>query len=156
MTEDLRIRRATADDLELLVHFNRAMAEETEQKELARDVVTAGVAAALADPAKGFYVIAMLGDEPAGGLLVTTEWSDWRNADFWWIQSVYVERRFRQRGVYRALHGYVEEEARRRGDVCGIRLYVDADNGIAQGVYARLGMKTSRYLLLESDTIERR
>lgn len=145
----VEVRRATIDDVALLVHFNQAMAQETEGKALPKDRVTEGVRAALSDPGKGFYLIAEVEGTAAGGLLVTYEWSDWRNANFWWIQSVYVEPRFRRRGVYGKLHREVERAA--SASACGIRLYVDADNDRAQNVYRRLGMRPSRYFLYESD-----
>jgi len=38
-----------------------------------------------------------------------------------------------------------------RGDACGIRLYVDADNDRAQAVYTSLGMTGSNYQLFEEE-----
>ena len=149
----VHIRRARKVDAALLVHFNRALAQETEDKVLPHERVMTGVRAALADPAKGFYLIAGVDGAAAGGLLVTFEWSDWRNANFWWIQSVYVEPEFRKRGVYTALYRHVEDEARASGDVCGIRLYVDEENKRAQTVYHQLGMHRSRYFMYESEEI---
>jgi len=146
----ISIRIAQKDDVDLLVHFNSSLAEETEATSLNRATVKTGVEAALADPQKGFYLIAELDDRPAGGLLVTTEWSDWRNAMFWWIQSVYVEKDFRQRGVYKALHRHVEKLAREDVGVCGIRLYVDHDNSGAQATYEKLGMQPGRYRFYET------
>ena len=146
----IKIRMAVQDDVELLVHFNSSLAEETEATILDKTKVTAGVKAALDDPQKGFYLIAESDGHPAGGLLVTTEWSDWRNAMFWWIQSVYVEKESRQSGVYKALHRYVEELARKDKNVCGIRLYVDHDNSRAQATYERLGMQPGRYRFYET------
>lgn len=146
----IKIRMAVKDDVEILVHFNSSLAEETEATILDKTRVTAGVKAALDDPGKGFYLIAELDGHPAGGLLVTTEWSDWRNAMFWWIQSVYVEKESRQRGVYTALHRHVEELARKDKSVCGIRLYVDHDNSSAQATYEKLGMQPGRYRFYET------
>ncbi len=146
----IKIRRAVKDDVETLVHFNSSLAEETEATLLDKTTATAGVEAVLDDPSKGFYLIAESDGHPAGGLLVTTEWSDWRNAMFWWIQSVYVEKESRQRGVYTALHRHVEELARENKSVCGIRLYVDHDNSGAQAAYERLGMQPGRYRFYET------
>lgn len=146
----IKIRKAVKDDLEILVTFNSSLARETEATILDKTRVTAGVKAALDDPSKGFYLIAESDGRPAGGLLVTTEWSDWRNAMFWWIQSVYVEKESRQRGVYTALHRHVEEMAREDKGVCGIRLYVDHDNSGAQATYERLGMQPGRYRFYET------
>jgi len=146
-----RIRQATKKDRATLIHLNEALAQETEGKTLSRDLLSLGVDAALADSHKGFYLIAELENRPVGGLLITTEWSDWRNAYFWWIQSVFVEPEHRKTGVYSALHRHVEDLAKSRGDVCGIRLYVDRDNARAMATYQRLGMVPARYELYEQD-----
>ena len=144
----IRVRRARLEDLDLLVEFNAAMARETEGKVLDLGLVRPGVEAVLRDEALGFYLVAERGGQVAGQLLITYEWSDWRNALFWWIQSVYVLPPHRRTGVYRALHGYVTSEAESAG-VCGLRLYVDQDNEAAQGVYASLGMGQARYYMYE-------
>jgi GNAT superfamily N-acetyltransferase len=149
MSKTILIREATKDDRDALVRFNEAMAWETEEKSLARERLSAGVDAVLNDRSKGFYLIAAIEDQAAGGLLVTSEWSDWRNAFFWWIQSVYVEPRYRKTGVYKALHRKVEDLARLSGDVCGIRLYVDRDNTRAKATYEHLGMTEGRYNFYE-------
>jgi GNAT superfamily N-acetyltransferase len=143
-------RKAVLSDLDVLVRFNLAMAAETEGKLLSAGLLTAGVRSVLDDPSKGFYVIAEGGERRVGSLLVTPEWSDWRNAFFWWIQSVYVEPASRKRGVYTRLHRFVEDAARETGGVCGLRLYVDAGNAAARSVYEKLGMKRSRYDFFES------
>jgi len=143
------VRRATPEDLDTLVRFNAAMAEETEGKALELARLRSGVAALFQDPNRGFYLVAEIGGQVAGQLLVTTEWSDWRNAFFWWIQSVYVAPVYRRRGVYRALHRYLQAEAQRHGDICGLRLYVERSNQVAQRVYSSLGMARSHYDLYE-------
>lgn len=147
---EIAVRRAVSADSEAIVGFNLSMASETEGKTLSAALLTSGVAAVFDDPSKGFYVIAEDGGRPVGSLLVTTEWSDWRNAFFWWIQSVYVEPASRGRGVYRRLHRWVENTARSEGNVCGLRLYVDAENAAARSVYERMGMSRSRYDFFES------
>ena len=141
----MNVRKATVEDTDLLVEFNRAMAEETEGKTLSVEKLTAGVRAVFDDASRGFYLIAELDGRPAGGLLITTEWSDWRNAYFWWIQSVYVNPAYRKKGVYKTLHNHVVETARQSGNVCGIRLYVDHDNTGAKATYQRLGMTPGHY-----------
>ena len=125
------------------------MAQETEGLDLDADVVRPGVAAVLADDALGFYLVAEVDGQAAGQLMVTYEWSDWRNGLFWWIQSVYVRLEFRRRGVYSALHRQVTQAAQEAGGVCGIRLYVEQDNTIAQQVYESLEMHRTRYQLYE-------
>lgn len=147
--DGLKVRKASAADGDAFVHFNRAMALETEGKELAEEIVISGVKAVFDDPARGFYVVAEYATEIVAALMVTFEWSDWRNADFWWIQSVYVSPKFRRRGVYRRLYEFVHEHARNDGGVCGIRLYVEKDNLTAQRTYESLGMSASGYWMYE-------
>ncbi|MBS0558082.1 MAG: GNAT family N-acetyltransferase [Proteobacteria bacterium] len=146
MHEDqIRIRAARVDDVEALATFNAAMAMETEGKSLAAATLRLGVARVLAEPARGFYLIAECADAVAGCLMVTYEWSDWRNGDWWWLQSVYVAPEHRRRGVFRALYAQIERRALENADVVGIRLYVERDNLRAQRTYAALGMAEEGY-----------
>ena len=145
------MRRATRGDLETLVAFNAAMARETEGKALDLGRLRAGVEAVLGDARRGFYLVAETAGQVVGQLLVTAEWSDWRNTYFWWVQSVYVSPDYRRRGVYRALDSHIRAEARRRGDICGVRLYVERANHVARQAYTSLGMTRSRYDLYEID-----
>jgi ribosomal protein S18 acetylase RimI-like enzyme len=144
------VRLATLDDAGALVAFNSAMALETERKQLLPRVIGAGVPALLRNPDSGFYVIAEAAGGVVGALMITKEWSDWRNGDFWWIQSVYVLPEFRRRGVYKRLYRHVEQLAARDPGVCGFRLYVDSGNRKAQAVYRALGMERTRYLVFEN------
>ena len=150
---DIIVRRATKSDLKTVVAFNAAMAKETEDKTLDIELLTKGVSAVLVQDGLGFYLTAEADGRPVGQLLITTEWSDWRNGYFWWIQSVYVDAEYRRQGVYRALDSHVHSEARRRGDVCGLRLYVERNNHVAQQVYTRLDMHRSHYDLFEIDFV---
>lgn len=149
--ELIRVRTASADDTATLVEGNCAMARETESRELDHDRITRGVAKVLADARRGTYYIAEIDGTPAGQMLITTEWSDWRDGWFWWIQSVYVCPAFRGRGVYRALQEHVTRLARATGDVCGLRLYVERENAGARAVYEKLGMTRTSYRLYERD-----
>lgn len=151
MTEDVKVRPATAGDTERLVDFNRAMAEESEDKGLDVATLRRGVGRLLAHPAEGFYLMAERDGEPAGALMVTYEWSDWRNGRFWWIQSVYVRPEHRRRGVYRALHDHVRERARRDAEACGLRLYVERENAGAMATYRALGMVETHYRMYEEE-----
>ena len=143
------IRVARAGDAPALAGFNRAMARETESRILETGHLLPGVEAVLRDPANGFFVVAESGEDIVGALLITYEWSDWRNGRFWWIQSVYVRPEHRRRGVYRQLHEFVRERARARGDVVGFRLYVERENTGAQRTYAALGMGETAYRMYE-------
>ena len=143
------IRRVTDADAPTLAAFNAAMALETEHKRLMPEVVLRGVRRLIAEPALGFYLLAEVDGEVAGSALVTTEWSDWRDGRFWWIQSVYVPPHLRRRGVFRALYAAIRELAAREPDVCGFRLYVEKDNAGAQATYRSLGMHETEYRVME-------
>ena len=144
---DIRIRPARRDDLDFLVDANAAMALETEDKPLDRDLLTRGVAAVFDDPARGFYLVAERAGERAGCLLITREWSDWRCGDWWWIQSVYGLPAVRRHGVFRALYAHVDAQARATPGVVGLRLYVEWENARAQATYRALGMEQEHYHL---------
>ena len=143
------IRRAELADVPALVAFNSAMALETENKQLDNRILEAGVRTLLQRPELGFYLVAVCDGEPVGSLMVTSEWSDWRNGLFWWIQSVYIEPDHRRKGVYRQLYSRVKELAAQRGDICGFRLYVEKENWRAQQTYRTLGMSDAGYQLYE-------
>ena len=145
----MELRIATASDAADLVKFNQAMALETEGKTLSAEILSPGVEAVFNDPAKGFYVVAEADTKLVGGLLITYEWSDWRNAWFWWIQSVYVEPSYRGRRVYSQLYDFAKREAADAGNTCGLRLYVEKENAHAQRVYEKLGMEETYYLMYE-------
>ena len=149
MENPIVIRQATHLDISTIVVFNIAMASETEDKALDPITLQQGVSEVLSNPVKGFYLLALFSETIVGQLMVTSEWSDWRNGYFWWIQSVYVKQDHRNRGVYKALNEEVLNSARLNGNVCGIRLYVDKDNTAAQQVYRNLGMSESNYDMYE-------
>lgn len=155
MTATPTLRLATHADVELLVEFNRAHAAEVEDKGLDPDVLRRGIGHLMDEPRDGFYLIAEAAgtagtQEPAGTLMVTREWSDWRNAHFWWIQSVYVHPQHRRKGLYSALHQEVARQAR-AANACGLRLYVEKDNTGAQATYRAHGMDETYYLMFEDD-----
>ncbi len=145
----MEIRIAKIEDAASLIEFNQAMALETEVKSLASETLRNGVEAVFRDEKKGFYVVAESENVIVGGLMVTFEWSDWRDKWFWWIQSVYILPEFRGQKVYRLLYEFVKEKAVERDDVCGFRLYVERENINAQKVYEKLGMEKSHYLMFE-------
>ena len=98
MNDAITIRAACLADTAFLVDCNAAMALETEHKLLDREVLKQGTEAVFADAQRGFYRIAERAGVAVGCLLVTHEWSDWRNGDWWWIQSVYVTAEARRGG----------------------------------------------------------
>ena len=153
----VEVRLASPGDLDALVNFSAAMAMETEARRLDHDRLRHGVLAVLESTEHGFYVVSERHDlnshQVIGQLLITYEWSDWRNATFWWIQSVYVHPAWRRQGVYRLMHQYIVNMARARQDVCGVRLYVEEHNEKAQQVYRQVGLMPAGYLVFEEDFV---
>ena len=143
------IRQATAEDAESIAEFNRLMAFETEHKKLIPEVILTGVKTMIANPSHGFYLVAEKEGEIAGSLMITTEWSDWRNGVVWWVQSVYVRNEYRRQGIYRGLYEEVKSLSSSDESVCGYRLYVEKDNVRAQKTYESLGMIETDYLMYE-------
>jgi GNAT superfamily N-acetyltransferase len=141
-------RSATRDDAASIIEFQLAMARETEDVSLDTAVTTQGVHAVIDDPSRGRYFVAESDGRVVASLLITYEWSDWRNGVVWWIQSVYVRPELRKQGIYAALYRHVQSIAERE-NVRGIRLYVDRRNTVAQRVYSRLGMNGEHYLVFE-------
>ncbi|WP_020468244.1 GNAT family N-acetyltransferase [Zavarzinella formosa] len=150
MAGNVAIRRGENQDAGTIAAFNRAMAWETEEKELDLATVTRGVGRVFEDPMKGFYLVAEADGEIVGQLMVTFEWSDWRDGWFWWIQSVYVREDHRRTGIFRQLFDSAVEQAKKAGDVVGLRLYVERDNTKAQATYQSLGMYDAGYLVEET------
>ncbi len=148
---EILIRPARAEDAHDIARFNLAMAQETEGKALDPARLRAGVDAVVADSRHGFYLVAEADGANAGCLMITYEWSDWRNGQWWWLQSVYVPEEFRRRGIFRALHAEAERRARATSGVIGLRLYVERDNVDAQSTYARLGMHDAGYRMYECE-----
>ncbi|OFY62851.1 MAG: GNAT family N-acetyltransferase [Bacteroidetes bacterium RIFCSPLOWO2_02_FULL_36_8] len=148
----MTIRKAQIKDSVSLVENNLRMAYETEGKRLNKIILQKGVSAVLKFPEKGFYLIAEINGTVAGSLMITNEWSDWRNSTFWWIQSVYVLPEFRKKGIYRKLYREVKRLAKKEKNVCGIRLYVEKNNIKAQKVYEKTGMECSHYIMFEVES----
>jgi GNAT superfamily N-acetyltransferase len=142
-------REATRDDAPAIVEFQLAMAQETEDVALDPPTVTRGVDAVFADPSLGIYFVASDGATVIASLLITYEWSDWRNGMVWWIQSVYVRPSHRGAGVYRGLYEHVKTIVDSDPNLRGIRLYVDKRNTRAQQVYTNLGMDGEHYRVFE-------
>jgi GNAT superfamily N-acetyltransferase len=146
---ELRIRDARGSDLEFIIRANSGLAVESEGVTLDPALLGPGVAAVFEDPARGRYFIAESGDRPVGQMMLTFEWSDWRNGVFWWIQSVFVEPSHRRKGVFSKLYRHVSELAAASPEVCGLRLYVDRSNSNARSIYRHLGLYESNYEVME-------
>ena len=143
------ITEAKTSDIPTLANFQCSMAWETEEMKLDPDEVAKGIQALFDDPSKGKYFVARINDETAGCLMITFEWSEWRNASVIWIQSVFVDAKYRRQGVYRALYQHVKAMVKNNEGYQGIRLYVEQQNHRAQQVYKALGMTDEHYLLFE-------
>jgi ribosomal protein S18 acetylase RimI-like enzyme len=150
----VKIRIGHNEDADTIARFNSAMALETEALRLMPERISAGVRHLIAHPELGFYLVAESDSKIVGSLLVTTEWSDWRNGLFWWIQSVYVDPQHRQRGVYTRLYAKVKSLAAQSPQICGFRLYVEQDNRRAQQTYRNLGMGETHYRIYEEPSGE--
>ena len=147
-SEDLHIRNGLPADVETITEFNRRLASETEEIALHMPTLRSGVERVLADPSLGRYFVALSGDRIVGQLMITYEWSDWRDGFIWWLQSVYVEREARRQGVFRRLFEHVVALSSREGAL-GTRLYVENANDIARETYERLGFVDASYRVLE-------
>jgi GNAT superfamily N-acetyltransferase len=151
MLGTMKIRKARLADCAVIADFNSRLAWETEKLRLDPQTIRRGVRAALKDASKGTYFVAEHKGVVVGQLLITYEWSDWRNGNFWWIQSVYVAAEYRQAGVFRGLFAHAQKLAQARRDVCGLRLYVERDNDRAQRAYAKLDMAKTHYEIFETE-----
>jgi len=147
----ISIRAAHQGDADTIARGNIAMALETEHKRLDEGRARAGVLSVFEDASRGQYFVAERDGRVVGQLMITYEWSDWRNGVFWWIQSVYVDPPARRVGVFRALYAHVERLAKDDPGVCGIRLYVERENHRAQLTYRHCGMEDAGYVVMEVD-----
>jgi ribosomal protein S18 acetylase RimI-like enzyme len=155
--DHLNVRLAKPEDAAIIASFSAAMALETEGRHLDLDRLHAGTIALLHSPERGFFMVAELEQSAdlqlLGQLMITYEWSDWRNGAFWWIQSVYVAPAWRRQNVFRRMHEVVMSTAKTSPNVCGVRLYVEKSNAVAQAVYRKVGLGLSSYAIFETDFV---
>jgi GNAT superfamily N-acetyltransferase len=153
----LNVRLARPEDVAAIVSFSAAMALETEGRRLNPDRLHDGTVTLIQSPDRGFFMVAELEQandrQLLGQLMITYEWSDWRNGAFWWIQSVYVDPAWRRQGVFRRMHETVMATAKTSQNICGVRLYVEESNGAAQAVYRKVGLTPSSYAIFETDFV---
>jgi ribosomal protein S18 acetylase RimI-like enzyme len=153
---DIAIRKANRNDARAIAEFNAAMALETEHLTLDISRLLLGVEGLFNNPDKGFYLVAEHNGAVVGQMMITFEWSDWRNGIFWWIQSVYVIPQFRAQKIYRTLYEHSVGLAKEQKNVCGLRLYVEKENERAHHVYEKLGMRLTNYDMYEVDFVLKR
>ena len=144
----ITIRKATPEDSSTIIDFQKKMAWETEQVTLLPEIIDKGVNAVFTNPARGQYWVAEENGNIVASLLITYEWSDWRNTNVWWLQSVYVRQPFRRTGIFRSMYSFIKDEADKQG-VAGLRLYVETNNSSAQKTYEALGMMSEHYTMYE-------
>lgn len=147
------VRIATLADAETIAKFNRNLAFETEGRKLNLDELVSATRHVLTQPELGTYWLAERRAELIGQLLLTREWSDWLNKEYWWINSVFVDPQHRRQGVLGTLLEHVRKRAH-QAPVAAIRLYVDKNNKKASLSYQRLGFNISDYLILESSVVK--
>jgi len=144
----ITVRKATPDDAPSIIDFQLKMAWETEELKLNENIVTGGVLAVFKDPSRGQYYVAIDNGMAVASLLITYEWSDWRNCNVWWFQSVYVIPDYRRRGIFRTMYNHIKQLAQ-ENDIAGLRLYVETKNTRAQKTYEALGMSSEHYAFYE-------
>jgi ribosomal protein S18 acetylase RimI-like enzyme len=142
------IRKATPEDADAIIDFQQMMAWETEQMHLVPEIINKGVNAVFADSTLGQYWVAEDKSNVIASLLITYEWSDWRNTNIWWFQSVYVLPEFRRTGIFRSMYQHIKNEAEKE-NIAGLRLYVETNNKRAQNTYEALGMESLHYKMYE-------
>ena len=152
----MNIRKGIRSDTQTIAEFNAAMAIETEHLHLDLSRLILGVNGLFDNPDKGFYLVAENNGSVVGQMMITYEWSDWRNGIFWWIQSVYVAPEFRKQKIYHTLYEHAVELAKEQKNVCGLRLYVEKENERAHRVYEKLGLTLTNYDMYEVDFVLKR
>ncbi|MBE6051498.1 MAG: GNAT family N-acetyltransferase [Clostridium sp.] len=145
----MNIRRANLNDLDKIVEYNYNLAYETEDKELDKNILTSGVKKILEDETKGIYHVCEIDGKVVGQIMYTYEWSDWRSGIFIWVQSVYVHKDYRGKGIFKALYSRVKEICDSDSEYVGIRLYVERENYTAQKTYKKIGMTECNYYMYE-------
>ena len=144
----ISIRQATLKDAPIIIDFQQKMAWETENMHLPPETVTKGVNGVFEEPSRGEYFVAESDGKVVASLLITHEWSDWRNSDVWWFQSVYVIPEYRRQGIFRKMYIHIRSLVEEQG-IAGLRLYVETKNKRAQKTYEAMGMSSEHYVFYE-------
>jgi GNAT superfamily N-acetyltransferase len=146
----MKIRKSKLGDAEVIAAQNILLAEESENIHLSFETVFRGVTSLLSDKRKGFYVVAEENSNIIGQMMITFEWSDWRNTNIWWIQSVYIQKQWRKKGIFTKIFQYIQKQAL-KNQVKILRLYVYEHNIDAQRVYQRIGMEKQSYVIFQQE-----
>jgi GNAT superfamily N-acetyltransferase len=144
----INIRKAIVEEAPVIIDFQQKMAWETEQMTLKPETIKNGVNGVFENTSRGQYWVAEENGKIIASLLITYEWSDWRNSDVWWFQSVYVLPEWRRKGIFRSMYSHIKAEADNKG-IAGLRLYVETNNNTAQKTYESLGMQSEHYRMYE-------
>jgi GNAT superfamily N-acetyltransferase len=144
----ITIRKANKSDAEAIIDFQQRMAWETESMSLDPEILGKGVRAVFENINCGQYWVTEEEGIVIASLLITYEWSDWRNSNVWWFQSVYVLPAFRRKGIFNAMYLRIKSEAEKQG-AAGLRLYVETTNYTAQQTYEAMGMESKHYKMYE-------
>ena len=142
------IRNAKSEDAPAIIDFQLKMAWETEKMTLNPETVTKGVYAIFDNHSRGEYYVAETESRVVASLLITYEWSDWRNCNVWWFQSVYVVPDYRRQGIFRKMYTFIKSKVEEVG-AAGLRLYVETKNIRAKRTYEALGMNSEHYSFYE-------
>lgn len=145
----IEVQKAIRENIPYIIEFQKQMALETENLTLGDQKISQGVKAVFNDPEKGFYIVSTSKSEVVASMMITPEWSDWRNGYFLWIQSLYVIPEFRKKGIFRKMYEYVKQTVIESENYLGLRLYVEENNKSAMDVYTNVGMKGSHYKMFE-------
>ena len=145
----IEVRNANPEDIPYIIEFQKQMALETEELTLDDQKINKGVEAVFDNPEKGFYIVTTSNSQVVASMLITTEWSDWRNGYFLWIQSLYVISSFRKQGIFRNMYQFIKQTVVETTNYFGLRLYVEENNKTAFDVYMNVGMKGSHYKMFE-------
>ncbi len=145
----INFRPAMISDSEVIADFNCRLALETEQKTLDSSTVREGVLRGLKLAPEVRYFVATIDDAVVGQIMLTREWSDWRNGWMVWLQSVYVRSDCRGAGIFRGLLEYSMEQVKSEGNVVNARLYVEYANDAAKATYRKIGFVDAGYEVME-------
>ena len=137
------LRMATLQDLDIIIENNIKLAMEFENIEdcplkIEKQIVKKGVKRVLENENLGFYFICKEKEALIGQVLITYEWSDWRNQMIWWLHRIYVTPKWRKKGALKKIIKKLDELAEKK-NVYAMRLYLHSNNKNAIYAYEKTG-----------------